>query len=331
MVVAPLIAMLLTAPSARLPKTSEGTRLEVGTRLFNSGDFEAALRALDAAALEGGDAATLERVHLLRAQCYAARQDFARAEEAFTLALDANPEATLDPGRVDPTVVRVLDSVRARLTGTVVLSSTPSGATVLVDGTARGVAPLSLSLGVGRHRLEAKWGEGEPPALTEVQVRPRREVRVEWVQGAPKLVPMNDGPEGRKLGPTGEFRFAPEFSTFLNADPTLPLELSGGVEFSYFRATMGVRLYPNFGLTPRFTFALPVMTMLGVVIEAGVPFELFPSVALGISGGAGVEYYPVRWFSGFVLLGGRHYFLLTRSNDSTALTATIGVRLRMPN
>ena len=327
-VVAPLIAMLLTAPPARLPKTPEGTRLEIGTRLFNSGDFETALKALDAAALEGGDAATLERVHLLRAQCFAARQDFARAEEAFALALDANPEATLDPGRVDPTVVRVLDSVRARLTGTVVVSSTPAGATVLVDGTVRGVAPLTLPLGVGRHRLEAKWGEGEL-ARTEVQVRPRREMRVEWVQAAPALVPMNDAPERRKLGPTGDFRFAPEFSTFRDADPTLPLELSGGVELTYYRITLAVRLYPNFGLTPRFTFALPVTALLGVVIEAGVPFEFFPSVALGLSGGAGVEVYPVRWFSGFVLLGGRHYFL-TDFNDATALTATVGARLRMP-
>ena len=335
MMVVPLIALLLTAPSARVPK-SEGTRLEVGSKLFNSGDFEGALRALDAAALEGGDPSTLEHVHLLRAQCFAARQDFVRAEEAFALALDANPEATLDPGRVDPTVVRILDSVRSRLPGTLVVNSTPPGAAIKVDGQLKGAAPLTLPVGVGRHRLEAKWGEGES-TLAEVQVRPRRESRVEWVQGATKLVPMADGPQGRKLGPTADFRFAPEFSTnplvLDEHGPTLPLELSGGIEFAFYRVTLGLRMFPNFGLTPRFTFSLPVLELLAVVIEAGVPFEFFasgtPPVALGIAGGAGVEVYPVRWFGGYVLLGGRHYFV-TPANDRTALTVTAGIRLRMP-
>lgn len=327
-VVVPLIAMLLTAPSSRSPRPSEGTRLEQGTKLFTSGDFEGALRVLDAAALEGGDAATLERVHLLRAQCHAARQDFVRSEEAFALALDANPEATLDPGRVDPTVVKMLDSVRSRLVGTLLISSSPAGALVSVDGQVRGAAPLTLPVGVGRHRLEARWGDAEP-ALAEVQVRPRRETRVEWVQGPAKMVPMADGPAGRKLGPIGDFRFAPEFSTTPTVDPTLPLELAGGLEFAFYRVTLGLRLFPNFGLTPRFSFALPVMEMLGVVIEAGVPFELVPSVALGLAGGAGIEVYPVRWFAGFLMLGGRHYFLRP-GNDATALTATVGIRLRMP-
>lgn len=328
MVAVSLIAMLLVAPSPRPPRSSEGGRLEQGVRLFNSGDVEAALRVLDAAALEGGDPATLERVHLLRAQCFAARQDFVRAEEAFAQALEANPEAVLDPGRVDPTVVKLLDSVRARLTGTLTVASTPPGAELSVDGQPKGPAPLSLPLGVGRHRVEARWGDG---AVTqaEVQVRPRREVRVEWVQGAPKEVAMVGGPDGRRLGPTGEFRFAPEFSTTPTADPTLPLELSGGVEFFFFRAVLGLRLFPNFGLTPRFTFAMPVKELIGVVLEAGLPLEFLSEVALGVSGGAGVEVYPVRWFGAFVLVGGRHYFIRP-ANDATAITLTAGIRLRMP-
>jgi hypothetical protein len=324
-VVVPLIALLLAAPPARTPR-AEGSRLEQGVRLFNTGDFEGALRSLDAAALESAEPATLERVHLLRAQCYSARQDFVRAEEAFALALDANPETSLDPARVDPTVVKLLDAVRQRLTGTLVVGSTPAGAALFVDGKNVGVTPLSLQVQVGKHRLEARWGEGAMTAV-DLQVRPRREVRVEWVQGAGQAV---EGPEGRKVSPYGDFRFAPEISSTAGVPVTLPLELGGGFEFSYFRAGLGVRLFPSWGLTPRFAFSMPVWHIVSVALEVGVPFQFFPGgVGIGLSGGAGVEVYPVRWFGVFALVGGRHYFLRP-GNDATAFTATAGIRLRMP-
>jgi hypothetical protein len=329
--VGPLVVVLLAAPSARqvpLAK-AEGSRLEQGTRSFNAGDFEAALKALDAVALEGSDPATLERVHLLRAQCHAARQDFVRAEEAFALALDANPETSLDPAKVDPTIVKLLESVRARLTGTLVVASNPVGATLVLDGKPVGAAPQTLQVQVGKHRLEAYWSEGARTG-TDLQVRPRREVRVEWVQGAEREVAMKTpGPEGRKVSPYGDFRFAPEISATPMAPVTLPLELGGGFEFSYFRAGLAVRLYPVLGLTPRFAFSLPVMDQLNVTLEIGVPFHFYSSPAIGFSGNAGVELYPVPWFGAFALVGARHYFL-PRGNDATAFTATAGVRLRVP-
>jgi PEGA domain len=308
----------------------DGTRLEQGTRLFNQGEIEPALKMLDAAALDGGDAGTLEKVHLLRAQCFAARQDFARAEEAFALALDANPEASLDPAKVDPTLVKMLEAVRARLTGTLVVGSSPAGATLLLDGKSAGFTPQTLQVSVGKHRLEARWGEGSLTG-TDVQLRPRREVRVEWVQGAAQMVTLApDGPEARKVSPYGDFRFAPEISPSPSIDPTLPLELGGGFEFFYFRAGLGVRLFPQLGLTPRFAFSLPVLERVAVALEVGVPFEFFSSsVAIGLNGGAGVEFYPLRWFGAFVLVGGRHYFLRP-GNDGTAFTATAGIRLRVP-
>jgi tetratricopeptide (TPR) repeat protein len=326
----PLLALLLTGPVSKAART-DVPKLEQGQKLFNQGDFDAALKMLDAAAIEGGDPATLEKVQLLRAQCLAARQDFARAEEAFALALDANPETTLDPTRVDPTVVRLLESVRARLTGSLVLNSTPPGAIVLLDGKEIGAAPQTVAAPAGKHKLEARWGEG-PLQTLELQVRPRRETRVEWVQGNGGVAaPSGNIFEPRPLRPFGDLRgmFEPATSGFVSGG----LELGGGIELSWFRLGLFARLYPNFALTPRFQFALPVLEQMNVLLEAGVPVNFLANgetpVGLGIQGQGGAEYYPLKWFAGYVLIGAVHHFIWP-FNNTTAFTATAGIRLRVP-
>jgi hypothetical protein len=330
----PLIALLLTGPVGTKAAKAEAPRLEQGQKLFASGDFDGALRALDAAAVEGGDAATLEKVHLLRAQCFAARQDFTRAEEAFALALDANPDVTLDPARVDPTVVKLLESVRARLTGTLQVNSTPSGATLFLDGKAGGVAPQNLAVPAGKHKLEARWGEGPLQAI-ELQVRPRKETRIEWVKGAATEVPGATGLiTERPIRPFGDLRgmFEPATSGSIGGG----LELGGGFEVSYFRVGLWARLYPYFGITPRFQFALPVFQTstgkgVGVLLEVSVPLSFLPTgFGVGFGGAGGVEYYPLQWMGVYVMIGGRYHFLWPMRNDDTAFTATAGVRLRLP-
>jgi hypothetical protein len=218
----------------------EGTKLEQGQKLFAMGDFEAALKALDAAAQESRDDATLEKVHLLRVQCFAARQDFVKAEEAFAHALDANPEASLDPTRVDPTVVKLLESVRNRLSGALVLESTPEGAALSLDGKPAGVAPLTQSVSVGRHKVEAKFGD-EPALSTEVVVKPGRETRLAWVQGPLKKAPpppcpeVPKGPEGRPLRPFADVRGSFEVPVNPGAYVTGGFELGAGAEYAWFR------------------------------------------------------------------------------------------------
>ncbi len=324
---ASLLALLLAAPPGRAP--AQASRLELGQKLFTQGDVEGALRALEAAAAEGGDAATLERVHLLRAQCFSARQDFVRAEEAFAQALEANPEATLDPSRVDPTVVKLLEGVRARLTGTVVVRSTPPGAELQLDGTPVGAAPRTLQAPVGKRTLTASWAGGAAQAI-ELQVRPRSEVRVVWVQGA-------SGPSGtslewpvpRPIRPFGDLRgvFEPATTGTIGGG----LELGGGFEFSYFRLGLYARLFPRFAITPRFQFALPVMERFNVLLEVGVPLSFLPAgLGVGIGGGGGIEYTPLKWIAGYVLIGGQHHIVWPQRNDNTAFTAVGGVRLVMP-
>lgn len=321
----PLLALLLTVPVVKAGKT-EAPKLEQGQKLFNQGDFDGALKMLDAAAIEGGDPATLEKVQLLRAQCLAARQDFARAEEAFALALDANPETTLDPTRVDPTVVRLLESVRARLTGTLVVGSTPPGATLLLDGKEVGVAPQTLAAPAGKHKLEARWGEG-PLQTLELQVRPRRETRVEWVQGTAAPVAGPGVLEPRPLRPFGDLRgvLEPATSGFVSGG----LELGGGIELSWFRIGLFARLFPYFSLIPRFQLALPVHELINVLLEVSGYASFLPGFGVGVGGGGGAEFYPFKWLGTYLLIGGRHHFIWSR-NDVTAITVTAGVRLRVP-
>lgn len=318
----PLIAILLAAPG--------GKKLEQGQKLFNQGDFDGALKSLDAAASEASDAATLEKVHLLRAQCLAARQDFVKAEDAFALALEANPDAQLDPTRVDPTLVKLLDSVRSRSVGAVSLNSSPTGASLVIDGKPSGVTPQSVSLPAGRHKLEVKWGEGAGESI-EVQVKPKRELRVDWVQQ--KTAVVEPGLTPRPVRPFGDLRGAFEPATSGAVDAGI--ELGGGIELSWFRIALYARFFPHFNVTPRFAFSLPVASTpsgdFNVALEVGVPFSFLPDgLGIGVGGSGGLEWYPLKWFGAYVMVGGRHHFLWPGRNDVTAFTAIGGVRLRMP-
>lgn len=323
------LTLTLAAPAPAPKALSDEARLEQGQKLFNQGDFDAALKMLDAAASDGGDPKVMEKVHLLRAQSFAARQDFARAEDAFTQALEANPDAALDPARVDPTVVKLLESVRARLTGSLVINSTPPGATVLLDGRAAGLAPITLTPNVGKHKVEAQWGDG-PKQTSEVQVHPRREVRVEWVQvaGPSTVAGRDDLFQERPLRPFGDLRG--NFEAYTSGNLGGALELGGGVEISWFRIGAYFRLYPQFWVTPRFQFALPVHAQFNVLLEAAVPFAIGGGFGVGIAGGAGAEWYPLKWFGFYALFGGQHFFIRDMNNSVTAFTLNGGVRLRLP-
>lgn len=332
--IALMTAVVLAAPGGG----AKASRLELGVRAFNQGEFDLALKNLDAAAAEGGDAATLEKIQLLRAQSFAARQDFARAEEAFLLALEANPDASLDPARVDPTVVRMLNSVRGRLTGTLVISSTPAGAEVTIDKKPAGVTPQTLSVTVGKHRLEARWGESKTVASTEVQIRPKKELHVEWVQAAAEKVAGVEQPRERPIRPFGDLRGVFEVPSNGGASVTGGLELGGGVEFSYFRAGLWARFFPFFGLVPRFSFVLPVHEKINIFLEVQAPlwFTGQPAtglgrqtVSFGLGGSGGAEYFALPWIAVFAQIGGQH-LISTYRNDPTSFMMSAGARMRLP-
>lgn len=321
--VGPLCLMLVVAGPARL------SRLEQGQKSFADGDYAAALKALDQAAVEGAD---LEKVQLLRAQCFAAQQDFGRAEDAFALALEANPEASLDPTRVDPSVVKVLDGLRARTRGTVVVRSTPPGALVTLDGKDVGATPVEVQAVIGKHKLEAKW-PGGAAASSDVLVRARRETYLVWVQGAAVAAPINPiAPEekpGLGISPFAEVRGLLETGGGVFG----ALEIGGGIELKYFRAGVDLRLVPNFGLTARAALVVPLIPVISAFVEGEVPMIFGGQISVGLGASGGVEWHPFRFLGVFVAIGGRHFFHFFDppqflNNDRFELSA--GVRLRLP-
>jgi hypothetical protein len=329
-----LVCLSLAGTPTAAP--SKGTRFEQGQRLFNQGDFEAALKQLDGAAQEERDPSVLERIHLLRGQAFSARQDFVKAEDAFGLALDANPEASLDPARVDPTVVKLLESVRARLTGTLVVNATPATATLLLDGKPLGPSPQTLQASIGRHKVEARFGDDATPPV-EVLLKARREVRVEFSQGKPPppvvVTPPLPPPEEKTVRPMGEVRGVFEVPPKPGGEGVGALEVGGGIDTKYVRAGLSLRVFPYFGVVPRVALVVPAIGHLHAFVELQAPLWLTrPSggVGFGIGAAAGAEYWVVPFLSVFAQAGGHYLFLNPMRGDAGAFVASGGVRLKVP-
>ena len=322
-----LALLLVTAVPAGV--SSRSPKFELGQKLFNQGEIDSALKALDAAIQETAEPGQLEKIHLLRAQCFGARQEFGKAEDAFALALEANPDTSLDPSRVDPVVVKLLESVRLRLTGLVVMNSSPPGAVLYVDGKSTGVAPQTMNVPVGKHKLEARWGDG-PLTATDVTVRPKRELRIEWVQSKSATV---SGPvvTERQLTPFGDVRGTLEIASVQGAPVRAGLDVGGGFEVSYFRLGLWARVFPYFGVAPRFAFFVPVIDRVNVFLETWVPIWFRNGgVALGIGAAGGGEFSIQKWLGVFLQIGGEHLFLNPNAADDTHFIATAGARLRLP-
>jgi len=321
-----VLACLFGAISVAAPKL---TRLEWGQKLFREGDFDGALRVLDGAVSEGGDNSTMEKVHLLRARCFAARQDFSHAEEALAHALDFNPAAELDPAKVDPTLVKMLDAVRKRLTGTVQAASQPPGAKLKVDGKDSGEAPRAVEISVGKHTVAAQWGDG-PETSAQVLVPPHRDVYVSFVQGEGSGGGPVTLPQDKKWHILGDLRGSLEVPSVQNAPLRYGLELGAGLERGFFRLGLSVRLFPYFGVTPRGALVVPVMDKLSVYLEVSLPvWFLANGIGLGVEGAGGAEFHFLKWFGVYGQVGGEHLFLYPYL-DPTRFVATAGVRLRVP-
>ncbi len=334
-----LAALLLTAAAGGKSK------LELGQKAFNQGEFDSALKHLDAAVSEASDAGALEKIHLMRGQCFAARQDFGRAEEAFAQALEANPEASLDPAKVDPSLVKVLDSLRARTKGTLTVRSTPEGAGLKLDGAPFGKAPQSAQVPIGRHKVEIQY-EGVPAVVAEVVVRTNGVASVEAVQapGTNTVLPPAELPkDASALRPFADVR-----AVFETGTPEFSLEIGGGIEVPWVRlgvylrvldVGIGVGVLDTFHVIPRGSLVVPLGTApFSALIELEVPLAFgFPQsdvfvFGIGVGGAAGVEWLPWKWLGIYAQLGGRYYF----TSYAPCCTAqgrfdvSSGFRLRLP-
>jgi hypothetical protein len=323
-----------TALAALLVLSAAGgkSKLEQGQKAFAQGDFDAALKALDSAAQETQDTPTLERIHLMRAQCFGARQDFVRAEEAFALALEANPEAALDPARVDPSLVKVLDALRARTKGGLVIHSAPEGAELKLDGAPFGKAPQTTQVPIGRHKLEIQYA-GVLAVSTELVVRTRGVTLVEVVQAPGATLIQSDTPvKDSKVHPFADVR------GMLEVPIQGGLEVGGGIEVPWVRLAVMIRVLDIFEIIPRISLVVPLgQAPFSAFIEVEVPLAFSEiggefRLGVGLGGAAGLEWMPWKWLGLYAQLGGRYFFTPFNNTYAAAarFTTSGGVRLRLP-
>lgn len=322
-----LLATLLLLPSAAV--AAKSARFAQGQAEFNRGNFTAALKHLDAAATEQNDDATSAKLHLLRGQALAAQQNYEEAETAFAKALSYDPEVSLDPSRVDPKLVRMLDDLRDRTKTEVHVRTSVPGAAVKIDGQFVGESPVTTELSLGRHKVEATSPDGKRKGSAEVVVRPNRVLEV------PLSLEEVREERGDPPPPSALSALHGVADLRLNWNPfPLPgdggFEVGGGVEAEYWRAGLHFRLFPRFGVTPRGALHIPVTNQVEAVVELELPFLLAGrGVEVGLGAAGGAEWMLNKWIGFFGQVGFRYNFVVQFSAQSQ-LYLQGGIRFRLP-
>ncbi len=307
-------------------------KFQAGQSEFRRGDFLGALRTLDAAAAEAKDDHLLAQIHLLRGQCLAARQDFPGAEEAFGLALHRDPEVALDPSRVDPALVSMLDGLRTRLRGELFVRADRRGARVWIDDKAIGEAPIRSSQSIGKHALEVRSPDGLYGARQQVIVRHQQTTEVNAQLNELPASDRSSGP-GAPAGASVATRpFADIRGTLdpFSSGRNVGFEVGGGVEYHHFRASVSAVLFPDFGIAFRGALNVPVADRFNAYISVEIPIIFAATAQFGLGGAGGLEYEVSRWFDPFFEVGVRHLFTGEGNQDPNRLIVQFGVRLKVP-
>ncbi|WP_375754410.1 PEGA domain-containing protein [Corallococcus exercitus] len=213
---------------------AENRDLEAALQSLSEADFEAALVHVEAGLRQARDEAHVAQLRLVQGEVYAALRQYAQMETAFARALEANPDARLDPERVQPTVVALFESLRGRLQGTLSIDVDPSGAELWLDGRGLGQAPWQGPVPIGTHTLEVG------PSLTPIQVKVRpgqtEQVRV-VLPAAPTAQPSFFS----ALAFSAQLRAAFGLSPTSGAGLEAGARLSGTYVFGELNATAGSR------------------------------------------------------------------------------------------
>ena len=334
MTTALLLTTLLAFGGPASARGNSKARLLTAQTEFNQGNFQAALKTLDLALDEASDDATLARIQLLRGQAFGAMRDLVQAEEALAAALEHDPEATLDPNRVDPSLVSMLSGLKGRMEGPIEVVTEKPGAKVAFDGKLLGSTPVKAKVNIGRHKLDVRSADGKSGATEEVVIYPKRENRFEV---AMTELPQEQGTREEAGGGPVFFGFGKPFADIrLQFDPFqyaegVGIEVGGGLMSTYLRASVSLRVFPEFGLTPRGAFTVPVAEHLKAYVELELPviFYYGPDwLGLGLGGQGGADYEFNKWLVAFGQVGARHFFITPR--EPNRLTLQAGIRLKMP-
>jgi hypothetical protein len=334
MIHALLISTLLFASPSSSPAASGTTRPRPGSgRLlqaqteFSRGDFAAAMRSLDAARAEVPDDYTLARVELLDGQIRSAQRDPLGADASFTRALERDPEIRLDPDRVDPDLVKQLETLRGGMKGELSVSA-DMPAKVLVNGKPLGSAPARTTLPIGRHTVVVQGIDNPKTSTQEVVVRANivNEVPV-TLAALPDPVGPSGVPELGGMKPYADVRVGIDP---LHYTQGVAFEVGGGVEGRYLRASLSARVFPEFGLTPRGALTVPVTDSVRGYVALELPTLFMSRIAFGLGGSGGAELILSPWLAAYAEVGGRHFFFAPTNFDLNRLTVQSGLRLRVP-
>lgn len=207
-----LITLWLVLPAIAFAQVPVRARQAIA-----AGNFEKALKLLDHEVATGGGAAELADLHLQRAACFHALGQGTEAELAAVAVLESRADATFPVHQASPALLELLEQARKRVLASVVVS-TDRPASVRIDGTGWGPAPVTLELEVGRHVFEVQGRDGAT-GVREVLIEFGRENRVEIAPSALEVAPATL-PLARVVEP-------------LRAPPSPPLEAAQRARPSY--------------------------------------------------------------------------------------------------
>ncbi|RKH14440.1 PEGA domain-containing protein [Corallococcus sp. CA053C] len=304
-----LLSLLLASPG------TEPREMEAALQALSEADFEAALSRVEAGLRQTRDETQIARLRLIQGEVHAALRQYAQMETAFAQALEADPDAHLDPERVQPTVVTLFESLRSRLQGVLTVDVEPSRAELHLDGRQLGQAPWQGSVPIGTHTLDVG------PGLTtlQVKVRPGRTEQVRVVLPSPAPVSASFV---STLAFSAQVRAALGLAPLSGAGMEAGARLSGTYVFGELNATVG----SQFGAAARVGAQAP--RLIG-------PLTFFLSLdgyALGgpalFGGGlsAGASLSLSRKFDVFAELSGR-WLPSSDTYRSTHLLGVSGLRL----
>lgn len=156
--------------------------------LYADGEFATAVKKADATIAKSKSAADVARLQLTRGLSLLALGKSDKAKAAFTAALKKDAASKLDETRVTPEALSLFDDARGELLVTVKIEVTGGEASVRIDGTPSGPAPLTMKLPVGAHVFEAKSADARE-AKTEQLVAFGADVTVALALPAPPPPP----------------------------------------------------------------------------------------------------------------------------------------------
>ncbi len=163
--------------SAKPPTSATPPALVEVKKEMAAGEFERALKKIDAALKKTADATEQAQLLLTRGEALFALGTPDKAKAAFLAAVQKDPEVDLDVLRASPDVVQLLDKVRAELPAILAITVSGGEAKVSIDDKDLGPAPLTLQLEPGKHVVHAAGAQGRV-AHREVTVTPGRRLSV---------------------------------------------------------------------------------------------------------------------------------------------------------